>query len=130
MQHITVERPPGRAWALVKIAKEPVNSFDTDLWAALRDALAALEADETVRGAVIASGLKRDVFTAGNDINELYAPNTSPERCARFCVASFVSSRLFASSLRSRLVSSRLVFASPLFALLLLALLRFGWRCF
>ena len=33
-----------------------------------------------VRGVVFCSGLKRDVFTAGNDINELYAPLTSLER--------------------------------------------------
>lgn len=30
------------------------------------------------------SGLKRPVFTAGNDINELYAPSTSRQRHRRF----------------------------------------------
>lgn len=33
-----------------------------------------------VRGIIFCSGLRRDVFTAGNDINELYAPLTSRER--------------------------------------------------
>lgn len=33
-----------------------------------------------VRGVIFCSGLARDVFTAGNDINELYAPLTSRER--------------------------------------------------
>lgn len=33
-----------------------------------------------VRGAIFCSGLRRDVFTAGNDIGELYAPLTSRER--------------------------------------------------
>ena len=42
--------------------------------------LDALEADPRVRGLVIASGLKRDVFSAGNDLGELYAPRTSQQR--------------------------------------------------
>ncbi len=29
---------------------------------------------------IFASGLRRDVFTAGNDIKELFAPLTSRER--------------------------------------------------
>lgn len=33
-----------------------------------------------VRGMIFASGLRRDVFTAGNDIKELFAPLTSRER--------------------------------------------------
>lgn len=33
---------------------------------------------------VICSGLRRDIFTAGNDIGELYAPNTSWERYKLF----------------------------------------------
>lgn len=32
-----------------------------------------------VQGVVFSSGLKRDVFSAGNDIMELYAPRTSAE---------------------------------------------------
>lgn len=87
MQHIIVDRPPGRPWALVTIRKEPVNSFDTELWAALGETMRGLEADPTVRGAVIASGLGRDVFTAGNDLKELYAPNTSEERYREFWLA-------------------------------------------
>ena len=34
-----------------------------------------------MRGVIFASGLDRDVFTAGNDIKELYAPRTSEARC-------------------------------------------------
>jgi hypothetical protein len=64
------------------VHKEPVNSFDTALWAALGGTLRKLEADSSVRGVVFASGLKREVFTAGNDLKELYAPNTSADRCA------------------------------------------------
>jgi len=80
MQYITVDRPPARPWALVTVAKEPVNSFDRELWAALGETLRALEADSSLRGVVLCSGLGRDVFTAGNDLKELYAPNTSAER--------------------------------------------------
>lgn len=33
-----------------------------------------------MRGVIFASGLQREVFTAGNDIKELYAPQTSISR--------------------------------------------------
>jgi 3,2-trans-enoyl-CoA isomerase len=92
MQFITVDRPAGRPWALVSIHKEPVNSFDTDLWAALYDCLKGLEADQSVKGVVLSSGLTRDVFTAGNDLKELYAPNTSAERWVGFM--SFLGGRV------------------------------------
>jgi Delta3-Delta2-enoyl-CoA isomerase len=39
------------------------------------------------RALVIESGLTRDVFTAGNDIRELYAPGTSAARYTEFWVA-------------------------------------------
>lgn len=35
---------------------------------------------QAVRGVIFASGLQREVFTAGNDIKELYAPQTSIAR--------------------------------------------------
>ncbi len=37
---------------------------------------------QRVRGVIFASGLQREVFTAGNDIKELYAPQTSIARHA------------------------------------------------
>lgn len=37
---------------------------------------------QRVRGVIFASGLQRQVFTAGNDIKELYAPQTSIARHA------------------------------------------------
>lgn len=117
MQHISVECPPGRAWALVLIAKEPVNSFDRELWAALRDTIRGLEADASVRGVVLASGLKRDVFTAGNDLKELYAPNTSAERCAVAAVAGAVAAggpAAAAGAARARPAASRGVRRPPL----------------
>lgn len=100
--HVRVERPPGQSYALLIIAKEPVNSFDTQLWSDLHAALRQLEADPSVTGVILASGLSRDVFTAGNDLKELYAPNTSAERYADFWRA---QSRLLIGLYRSRLAT-------------------------
>lgn len=80
---VSVERRPGGV-AVLTLTKEPVNSLDMAAWQALDDALAALEADSTVSAVVLASGLSRDVFSAGNDLAELYAPGTTYERYAAF----------------------------------------------
>ena len=94
--------------AVVWLEREPVNSMTLELWTALADALTALENDETVRervtrrckdpstdfrpraqveGVIFASGLRRNVFTAGNDITELYAPKTTKKRYRAFWMA-------------------------------------------
>ena len=82
---VRVEERAGGGYAVVTLAREPVNIMDTALWRQLTAVLDAAEADPRVRGVVFQSGLRRDVFTAGNDLGELYAPNTSRERyrCAR-----------------------------------------------
>ena len=67
-------------FAVVTLAREPVNTMNYDMWMALLATLEQLEKDGRVRGVIFQSGLKRDVFTAGNDIMELYAPNTSLEK--------------------------------------------------
>lgn len=67
--------------------REPVNSLNLDLWSELLSTLTSLESDARVRGAIFVSTLKRDVYSAGNDINELYAPNTSPARFRQFWTA-------------------------------------------
>ena len=54
--------------------------MDLSMWEQLTRVLDQLEADPTVRGVIFQSGLQRDVFTAGNDLMELYAPITSLER--------------------------------------------------
>mmetsp|Transcript_46114 Transcript_46114/g.92962 ORF Transcript_46114/g.92962 Transcript_46114/m.92962 type:complete len:265 (-) Transcript_46114:163-957(-) len=79
---ISVEKADGVA--TLTIAKEPVNTMDLGLWQELLTTFDALEADPEVRAVVFRSGLKRSVFTAGLDINELYAPNTSKERLFKF----------------------------------------------
>ena len=53
----------------------------------LMQVLGQLEADPEVRGVIWASGLQRDVFTAGNDMKELHAPSTSRERHHDFWIA-------------------------------------------
>lgn len=59
--------------AVVSLCKEPVNTLDMQMWKQLSGVLTELEEDASVRGVIFLSGVKRDVFTAGNDIKELYA---------------------------------------------------------
>lgn len=68
------------SYAIVTLAREPVNTMNLSMWEQLSQTLDKLEADAKIRGVIFQSGLQRDVFTAGNDILELYAPNTSQER--------------------------------------------------
>lgn len=84
---VSVELRPGSRVALLTLAKEPVNSLDLAAWQALDEALTRLEADPSVSAVVLASGLKRDVFSAGNDLSELHAPGTTLERYRAFWVA-------------------------------------------
>ncbi|TPX63234.1 hypothetical protein SpCBS45565_g06778 [Spizellomyces sp. 'palustris'] len=71
-------------YALVSIRREPVNSMNLEMWEQLLETLTSLENDKKVRGVVFHSGLSRPVFTAGNDLQELYAPATSRERYEKF----------------------------------------------
>ena len=91
-----------QGYAVLTLAREPVNSMNLDLWRQLASALDALEADPSVRGVIFQSGLKRDVFTAGNDINELFAPKSSAERYRDFWVT---QNKFFARLYRSPLVT-------------------------
>lgn len=84
-QHfLRVERKEG--YAVVVLCREPVNTMNLAFWQQLTATLGQLEADPAVRGIIFCSGLKRDVFTAGNDISELYAPLTTKERYRYLCV--------------------------------------------
>ncbi|KDD76904.1 enoyl-CoA hydratase/isomerase [Helicosporidium sp. ATCC 50920] len=98
-QLVTVDIRPGN-YAVLTIASEPVNSLSLPLWEAFMGALESLEANPAVRGVIIQSGLQRDVFTAGNDMKELYAPMTSEERYQRFwTVSNTAIARLHSSRL-------------------------------
>ena len=82
---VQIDRKPG-GYAIVSLCKEPANTLDFNLWRQLADAVQELEQDTSVRGIIIASGLKRDIFSAGNDIMALYAPKTSKEAYKKFWV--------------------------------------------
>lgn len=70
----------GDGIAVISLAKEPVNSMNLEFWQQLLTTFQAAESDAEVRGVVFQSKLKRNVFTAGLDINELHAPSTSEDR--------------------------------------------------
>ena len=72
------------SYAIVEINNPPVNALTTELWTDLTAALAQCEQDSAIRGIVICSGLEKDIFSAGNDLLELYAPKTSKERFTQF----------------------------------------------
>lgn len=72
---------------MATICREPVNSMTLELWQELQQVQGELEADPDVRGVIWVSGLKRDVFTAGNDLKELHAPSTSRSRHRAFWIA-------------------------------------------
>mmetsp|Transcript_21940 Transcript_21940/g.37522 ORF Transcript_21940/g.37522 Transcript_21940/m.37522 type:complete len:270 (-) Transcript_21940:474-1283(-) len=83
-----VELTMKEGYAVLTMRKEPVNSLSLVMWQQLEQALDQLEADPTCHGLIITSGLKRDVFTAGNDLMELYAPRTTKERYCEFWITS------------------------------------------
>lgn len=97
----TFQHPPAREYlhverkaagkkglfAVVTISREPVNSMNRDLWQQLLNCLTLLEDDRQIRGVIFCSGLKKDVFTAGNDINELYPKHTTQARHMEFWLA-------------------------------------------
>ncbi|KAJ3008214.1 hypothetical protein HKX48_008708 [Thoreauomyces humboldtii] len=77
--HVTITKKPN-GYALVSLSREPVNSMDLSFWTQLLSTLDACEQDPTIRGIVFHSTLARPVFTAGNDIKELYAGTTTKDR--------------------------------------------------
>ena len=82
---VQVNKRPG-GYAIVSLCKEPANTLDFKLWQQLADAVSQLEQDSSVRGIIITSGLKRDIFSAGNDIVGLYAPKTTKEAYGQFWI--------------------------------------------
>ena len=80
---VRIERNP-KGFATLWLGSEPVNSMTLDLWKSLLDALTTLEKDPSTRGVVFASALRKDIFTAGNDIKELHAKSTSESRYREF----------------------------------------------
>ncbi len=83
-KHVRVERNAAGKYAVAYVCKEPVNAMDAELWEELQQVLDEMEADKGVRALIFASGLKRDIFTAGNDLKELYGPLISEKSYRRF----------------------------------------------
>ena len=69
MKFVNVERKEN--YAIFWITKEPVNLMGTDIWQELQQNFSEAESDPAIRGVIFASGLQRDVFTAGT---LLFAP--------------------------------------------------------
>lgn len=53
------------SFATIALAREPVNSLNTELWQQLKTAFDELEQNSAIRGVIFTSGLNRPVFTAG-----------------------------------------------------------------
>ena len=81
-------------FAHIQLCSEPVNVMDMAMWEGLMAALEQCEANPVVRGIIFSSGVKRDVFTAGNSLKELHAPSTTRERYHKFWHLSQVPSFL------------------------------------
>lgn len=75
---------PSEGVAQISIRAEPANALSLDLWRSLQSALWSLEHDGSTAVLIIASGLRREIFSAGNDLNELHAPSTSEARFTEF----------------------------------------------
>jgi len=71
-------------YGIITMCREPVNSMNLDFWKQLFSSFESLEKNHSIRGVIFRSGLVRDVFTAGNDLKELYAPNTNQDRYTQF----------------------------------------------
>ena len=89
-------------YAVLSLRSDPVNALNLEVWAQLLSALHRLEADPKVRGLILTSGVQKDIFTAGNDLMELYAPKTSQERYTKFWTT---QTKFLAHLYRSRLVT-------------------------
>lgn len=89
-------------YAIITLHREPVNSMNLDVWIQLQSALTECEKDSNMRGIIINSGLQKHIFSAGNDLNELYAPNTSRDRYQSFWA---ISNTFLANLYRSRLIT-------------------------
>lgn len=71
-----------KQYAVISLDKPPVNSMNAEFWSQLHKAFTTLP--KGTRAVIFKSNLQKDLFTAGNDINELYAPKTSKAKYSAF----------------------------------------------
>ncbi len=81
---------PRPAVAQLALRRAPVNALSLELWGELERALCYMERlfPAHTRALVLCSGLRRAVFTAGNDLRELHAPSTTRRRFLAFWATS------------------------------------------
>jgi len=86
--------------AIVTLCREPVNSMNLEMWENLLNTLNKLEETAGVKAIIYRSGLKKPIFSAGNDISELISTRTTKERYVKFWITQneFLS-RLYVSPL-------------------------------
>ncbi|KAJ3124051.1 hypothetical protein HK098_001427 [Nowakowskiella sp. JEL0407] len=113
--YVTIDVAANTQHAVISINRPPVNSMNYALWAQLSDALTYCESflppskvptmtrpkeitvnpalkithnkESFIRGIILTSSLSKNVFTAGNDLLELYAPKSSLEQYVKFNTA-------------------------------------------
>lgn len=96
-QWVEISIKPGGV-VIVSLKREPVNTMNLRVWQQLSDTLNQLEANPLIRAVIFRSALKRDVFTAGNDITELFKPTKEGYRNFWLTSNRFLS-KLYASRL-------------------------------
>lgn len=100
-QYVFLETIENGSIAVLTLNREPVNSMNLSVWQQLLHTLERCEANNNIRALIIQSGIKKNIFSAGNDLNELYAPNTNKQRYGQFWLTS--------NKFLSKLYSSRLI---------------------
>lgn len=76
------------SFTIVWMVRNPVNTMNSEMWSELMRALEHVESNPQKQGIAFMSGVSKDVFTAGNDIMELYAPKTSKDKYTSFWLLS------------------------------------------
>lgn len=66
-----IERKEGQNYAILKLNKPPVNSFNLETFVELNEQLNKFELDKTLNGVILTSSVP-NLFSAGIDINEMY----------------------------------------------------------
>ena len=88
-------------YGIARINNPPVNALSLGVWQSLLKVLDDLESNPKVQGLIITSALARPLFTAGNDLQSLYAPATNEEAFRTFWIAQ--------TTFLTRLYRSRLI---------------------
>ncbi|KAI3653375.1 hypothetical protein MP228_001322 [Amoeboaphelidium protococcarum] len=99
-----VELITKKLYAVLSLKSPPVNALSLAVWTQMLNALDSCEKNPDIKGLIITSAVtnqQKPIFTAGNDLTQLYAPMTSGEKFREFWLAQ--------TTFLTRLYSSRLV---------------------